>query len=50
MRKSNIYLIVKNLNGSYYISGKIGRRLFFGYNKKEAIKEYNNECKLKKEN
>jgi hypothetical protein len=42
---NNIFEVLRNYNGSIIIFGTIGKRIYYFYNKSEAIKNYNNECK-----
>ena len=41
----NIYLIEKNIHNAIIIYGRIGKRIYYYYTKKQAIKNYNNLCK-----
>lgn len=44
----NIHYMRWTTNGYFFINGKIGERLYMYYTKREAIREYNQECKIKK--
>lgn len=40
----NIYLIERNIHNAIIIYGRIGKKVYYYYNKKQAIKNYNNLC------
>ena len=41
----NIYLIDRNIHNAIIIYGRIGKRVYYYYTKKQAIRNYNNLCK-----
>lgn len=43
--RSDVWMIERNVYGSWVIYGALGVRQYYDYTKKEAIERYREECK-----
>jgi len=46
-KNKNIYLIERNYLNALIIYGAIGKKVYYFYSKKDAIQDYNKQCKEK---